>query len=262
MSAQATTPQNGQCRLLTIAPELRNAICEYALTEGTLDVLVTYVGSRRIFRLCSRRTEFQASDRERNTDDCTFKELNQLKYVCRQLRHETLGIVVKCNALHFDWEFDVLISEPVYDSKFWTARSPIGQCHRFLQDCPPKLRVCIKHISLRAAQFIRSLALLHHDPHHDVHLYLVGITIEDSDDACGQEAFIAAHYKNRESIFRSFRLSPYQKIMPPNFKFFPEGEFDAEAWTRVFRGGIWVNEPAEKQDAMFKAMKDWYEHGI
>src|SRR5262245_18329198 len=100
--------------LLALAGEIRNNIYDYALTEPhPITHYVTPSGHSRFLR-CDAVLDTDKSyligdffDLERHAqfimqvEGVAAQECNQLKYVCRQLRYETLGYELKCNDISF-----------------------------------------------------------------------------------------------------------------------------------------------------------------
>ncbi|KAF2878056.1 hypothetical protein BDV95DRAFT_589037 [Massariosphaeria phaeospora] len=103
-----------QSPLLRLPGELRNQIYELALSDDEVLVQEEASGLFRLLRNMSPR-----------------KELNQLKYTCRQLRHETRGLVPALNTLRFP------------DSGIEEQSVVAG---RFLTACPQSTQTSIQKI--------------------------------------------------------------------------------------------------------------------
>ncbi|KAF2788210.1 hypothetical protein K505DRAFT_342288 [Melanomma pulvis-pyrius CBS 109.77] len=128
-------------QLLSLPAELRNMIFQYALTEKDgVHVKEGMSTERRIFGLYARRN---------TTAGWVYKELNQLRYVCRQTYSETKGLGLRYNNLHFP--------NNTRPREYYSYRSlheagemvrPWTVCLHFLQNLSPEQMSRIKRISL------------------------------------------------------------------------------------------------------------------
>lgn len=110
--ALLSAPLQPQGQLLTLAPELRNSIYEYALTE--CKPLHCTAGDATGSPKLLIRYQFGSYEAKR--------EANHLKYVCRQLYYETRTLSLRYNDIHFhgieNFENFVLSSIPDLQKRF------------------------------------------------------------------------------------------------------------------------------------------------
>ncbi|KAF1979592.1 hypothetical protein BU23DRAFT_548804 [Bimuria novae-zelandiae CBS 107.79] len=110
--AVLSTPHPPQCCFFKLAPELRDSIYEYALTEckPLLCTAGDATGSPRLL------IQYRFGNTEAK------REANQLRYVCRQLRYETQTLSLRYNEIHFhgieNFENFLLSSIPNLQKRF------------------------------------------------------------------------------------------------------------------------------------------------
>ncbi|KAF2640180.1 hypothetical protein P280DRAFT_549978 [Massarina eburnea CBS 473.64] len=148
---EATTQRNRATRLLSLPGELRNRIYQYVLTEGVVEVKEEANNGKILFCLCRKGSKPGDVVSKPNKNTSIYgkhsRELNQMKYVCRQLHIETKGQGLKWNALE--------IFESEKFRYFHAHREALPHTTRFLDHCSHLRKAQITHITICEDSFVR-----------------------------------------------------------------------------------------------------------
>ncbi|KAF2244814.1 hypothetical protein BU26DRAFT_579547 [Trematosphaeria pertusa] len=128
-SAAGSTEPASESRLLQLPPELRNRIYEYALSTGPWPLYCSCVGTTAALKKPIHKAIFHLEPPPwpRSFEHDPITELNQLKYVCRQLRVEAAGLELKINKEIKISRTDRDARSPIWDLLVLFRQYPVAQ---------------------------------------------------------------------------------------------------------------------------------------
>ncbi|KAF2244808.1 hypothetical protein BU26DRAFT_508788 [Trematosphaeria pertusa] len=282
---------DGTCYFFRLPRELRDQVYDYAL----------YAPDGLFYQYRPFDTVFPFFASEEDTRDSIQPEINQLKYVCRQLHAETKGLVLKVN-------------EAVNFTRFSIAHpSTVEQFQRLWESCGTNTRSCIRAIYLPAEDGavgqdanaalprprsnvfpIIDLCRAHPDVQVNVRLNRVPVPRESGlhpgfmllndardlleifrgKDINGWVPYVQMDAEGR-SAMRYYRRERWrsgrraEELRVSNLRFWPEQrEFDEEEFVEVAKMfGMFDNGPvrwptSEEVSKMADLLREWHEHGF
>src|SRR5262245_18766422 len=128
--------------LLELPGEIRNIIYDFTLTEA--QPIIHYLTHFQHSRFLRCESDFNANGHVLDLShtylaERAAQECNQLKYVCHQLRRETLRYELKCNPIAF---IQLKVGEDTY-------LTPIVQFLFFISNCAPPYQNDIRTVCIR-----------------------------------------------------------------------------------------------------------------
>lgn len=275
--------------LLRLPAEIRNKIYEYALHCDNDALQYRYWKTKG-----NQRPIFHAQHKS-NKD---VQDFNQLKFVCRQLYHETGSLEIQCNALAFKkiarWELEasaqflrfvkalpreklewlrtITLSRNPYTFRYSWAWCP-GVVSRELPSIIKISQFCVTHPHIDVNFII---------PHFKIHIKnhllpnthspdIVGFVenavyinriLRDKDVAFLIAALLSDHFNKEARILRKGRL--VQEFQASNLRFWPdmrvfdECEFRKQAASETHLWGALEG----GLDVWIQHVRDWIENGI
>ncbi|KAF2791655.1 hypothetical protein K505DRAFT_376605 [Melanomma pulvis-pyrius CBS 109.77] len=274
---------------LRLPAEVRNNIYEYTLHCDDDALQYRYWKTKR-----NQRPIFHAQHKS-NED---VQDFNQLKFVCRQLYHETRSLEIRCNALAFKqiarWELEAsaqflrFVKGLPRKKLKWlrtitlsrnpnTFRNSWAWCPGVVsQELPSIIKIsqfCVTHPHIHVNFIIphfkvhEKFHLLPNNPALDIVSFVVSAVyinriLRDKDFAFLLTDLLSDHFDREAIILRKGRL--IQEFQASNLRFWPdmrvfdEYEFRKQAAMETH----WWNALEGGLDIWVQHVRDWIENGI
>ncbi|KAF2495187.1 hypothetical protein BU16DRAFT_539178 [Lophium mytilinum] len=244
-------PQVGVCHFLRLPQELRDIIYEYAITEPNNRVICCQQGNRQVLAISSP-SPIAANP--------SLSEANQLQFVSKQLRAETLDLTLKFNPTV---AFLGIVEERGDSSAYGQCNHFLMNCNNFLMNCARAILAklsCIElelsgNISYLPIGSIQSLAskLYHMNPQASMVVRLVHWNIMSDE-------FIWYFSEYGEYLIYACQFVRFENV--PNLRFRPAGDLDRKRLRRKLLREMRDYFPSGEREKMLEEAKRWYKDGL